>query len=138
MKYKTKQRQALLDYLRTVPGRHITVSDIRAHFARREKPIGMTTVYRQVEALVREGVLRKYVVDKNSAACFEYTGENPEERGALHCKCEHCGRLLHIPCGAFAELEQHLSGRHGFNLNPQRTVLYGRCEDCRPAENETE
>lgn len=131
MKYKTKQKEALLDFLETRRGEHITVAEIRAHFESQRQPIGTTTLYRQVDELVREGVLRKYVVDESSAACFEYTGEHPTEEPLVHCKCERCGKLLHIRCGQFTEMQRHISADHDFSVNPQRTVIYGLCADCR-------
>ena len=134
MKYNTKQKKALLDYLETARGRHVTVAEIRAHFEAQGCPIGTTTLYRQMDELVHEGVLRKYIVDENSAACYEYTGEEPSEEPIVHCKCEGCGKLLHIHCGQFASVQEHLSGGHGFAVNPRRTVLYGLCGKCRKLE----
>ena len=131
MKYKTKQRVALLEYLEATRDKHITVADIRAHFEAQGEPIGTTTLYRQVEDLVREGVLRKYIVDENSAACFAYVGEQPTETPFVHCKCERCGRLLHIRCGQFEDMQKHISGEHDFAVDPIRTVLYGICADCK-------
>lgn len=129
VKYKTRQRQALLDYFSSVKGQHVTVGDVCAYFQEQGAPIGKTTVYRQVEALAAEGVLRKYVIDESSAACFAFEEETPHCQ-ALHCKCEQCGKLLHLPADTFAAMERDLSGRHGFRLNRRRTVLYGLCEDC--------
>jgi len=131
MKYRTKQRAALLNFLETARGKHITVADIRAHFEAQGQPIGTTTVYRQVDELVREGVLRKYIVDENSAACFEYTGDQPTGAPFVHCKCQQCGRLLHIQCGQFEEMQKHIEGEHAFAVDPCRTVLYGLCAQCR-------
>lgn len=130
MKYKTKHRQALLQYLQSIKGRHITVSDIRAYFQAKGAPIGTTTLYRQVDELVQAGFLQKYIVDENSAACFEYTGESAAESGALHCKCEACGHLSHLACLPFSTVQQHLAEAYGFTLNPGRTVLYGLCAAC--------
>ena len=131
MKYNTKQKKALLDYLETVRGRHITLAEIRAHFEAQGNPIGTTTLYRQIDELVREGVLHKYIVDENSAACYEYTGEEPSGEPIVHCKCEGCGKLLHIRCGQFESVREHLSGEHDFVVDPRRTVLYGLCGKCR-------
>ena len=131
MKYNTKQKRALLDYLETVRGRHITVAEIRAHFEAQGSPIGTTTLYRQMDEMVRAGVLRKYIVDENSAACYEYTGEAVSGEPIVHCKCEGCGKLLHIRCGQFESVREHLSGEHNFAVDPRRTVLYGLCEKCR-------
>ena len=129
MKYKTKQRQTLLAYLETVRGRHVTVGDMLAHFRAEGQRIGATTIYRQVEELVREGALRKYIVDENSPACYEYAGDGTGD--AVHCKCEGCGRLFHIRCEHFDAMRQHLAGDHDFAVNPTRTVLYGLCDHCR-------
>ena len=108
-----------------------TVADIRAHFEAMGRPIGTTTLYRQTDELVREGLLRKYIVDENSAACFEYTGEQPAGEPLVHCKCEGCGKLLHIRCGQFEEMQRHISADHDFVVDSRRTVLYGLCDSCR-------
>ena len=107
------------------------MADIRAHFEALGHPIGTTTLYRQTDELVRAGLLRKYIVDENSAACFEYTGEQPTEEILVHCKCESCGKLLHIRCGQFEEMRRHISADHDFTVDARRTVLYGLCENCR-------
>ncbi len=130
--YKTKQRGILLDYLKTVPGEHITAGDVCAYFHDQGSPIGQSTVYRQLERLVDEGIVSKYVIDGSSAACFEYTGERAqtEKETCYHCKCEKCGRLVHLHCDEVAQLSEHLYEHHRFRLNPMRTVFYGLCEDC--------
>ena len=131
--YRTKQREALISYLRTVPGRHVTAGDICAHFAASGTPIGTATVYRQLEGLVDEGLVNKYIIDSGSPACFEFVGENVHIDGAAcyHCKCEKCGKLIHLRCEELSGLGEHLSLRHGFSVNPMRTVFYGVCADCR-------
>ena len=56
-KYKTKQREILLEYLESVPGIHITASDVCAYFKEQGASIGQSTVYRQLERLVEEGII---------------------------------------------------------------------------------
>jgi Fur family ferric uptake transcriptional regulator len=53
-KYKTKQREILLDYFKLVPGVHITASDVCDYLKEHGAPIGKSTVYRQLESLVDE------------------------------------------------------------------------------------
>ena len=131
-KYNTKQRSILLDYLKTIPGVHITAGDVCRYFRSNEIPIGQATVYRQLESLVDEGVIKKYNIDGSSAACFEYTGQDGHTDGesSYHCKCEKCGKLIHLHCGGLDEIQTHLSTEHRFKLDPVRTVFYGICEDC--------
>ena len=131
-KYKTKQREILLDYFAKVPGVHITASDVCEYFKSQGSPIGQSTIYRQLESLVDEGVINKYIIDGNSPACFEYTGMDVHNSGEVcfHCRCEKCGKLIHLHCGKLEGMQKHLSAYHQFTLNPMRTVFYGLCEQC--------
>ena len=132
-KYKTKQRETLIKYLETVPGVHITVNDVCDHFRSRGEAIGRATVYRQLERLVSEGVVNKYVIDGVSPACFEYMKEHAKGRDSevcYHCKCEKCGRVIHLHCDELSGTQAHLLAEHSFMLDPQRTVFYGLCEKC--------
>ena len=118
--YKTKQREQLLDYMKTVQGKHITVNDVCEYMHRQGSTIGQTTVYRQMERMVDEGIMQKYVIDANSPACFEYVGQEIHADGecCFHCKCEKCGRLIHMHCEELAMIPGHLMEHHQFLLNP--------------------
>ena len=135
-KYKTKQREEVLTYLKTVPGQHVTVADIVRYMRDKGSSVGTTTVYRQIERLVDEGVVMKYIVDANSPACFVYTPENLVAVGepCFHCKCESCGKLIHLHCEEIAMIQGHLRAEHGFVLDPKRTVFYGTCDACAALE----
>jgi len=131
-KYRTRQRDILIEYLETVPGKHITVSDVCDYFRQIGSPIGQSTVYRQLESMVDEGLVNKYIIDGTSPACFEYVGQEIHADGeyCFHCKCEKCGRLIHLHCEELAMIQGHLMEHHQFLLNPMRTVFYGVCEQC--------
>ncbi len=136
-KYKTKQSTLLLQYLETVPGVHITAGDVCEYLKKQETPISQSTVYRQLEALVDEGLLQKYIIDANSPACFEYVGKAAHEESdnltCFHCKCERCGKLIHLHCEELDEIREHMLLEHHFRIDPIRTVFYGLCEDCQKA-----
>lgn len=133
MGYNTKQREILLRYLESVPRAHITVGDVCEYFKAHGSSMGQATVYRQMERLVDEGLVSKYIVDTNSPACFEYIGksEHVGEGTCFHCRCEKCGTLIHMHCDELTVIKGHLLDEHGFKLDPLRTVFYGICEDCR-------
>ena len=133
--YETKQRKILMEYLRSTAGAHITAGDVCGYFRERGSSIGQTTVYRQLEKMVAEGIVSKYLIDSSSPACFEYIPEERQEQvqTCFHCKCEKCGRLIHMHCDELAAIEEHLSREHHFYLDPLRTVFYGVCEECRAA-----
>ena len=93
--------------------------------------MGVATIYRQLEQLVADGQMRKYLVDSSSAACFEYIGAQEGHARFVHCKCEKCGRILHIDRSEIEEMARLLEERSGFRMDNVQTVLYGVCGDCR-------
>ncbi|MBQ3967156.1 MAG: transcriptional repressor [Lachnospiraceae bacterium] len=132
LKYKTRQKEMLIDYLSSVEGEHITVNDVCEFFKSQGETIGQSTIYRHLESLVDEGIINKYVIDANSPACFEYMGRESHLAGEVcfHCKCEKCGCLIHLHCDELSEIGKHLYNEHHFKLDPKRTVFYGLCENC--------
>ncbi len=132
--YNTQQRAILLAYLESVQGTHVTVNDICRHFETTETPIGTTTIYRQLERLVTEGLVSKYRMEGTGAACFEYIGTQCHQPKCFHCKCESCGKLIHLQCEELSAIQAHIAQHHGFRWNTPKTVFYGVCEQCQTAE----
>lgn len=134
--YQTKQRDELLTYLESMSGQHITVNRICEYFKARGKSIGTTTVYRHLEKMVDQGIVTKYVIDAGSPACFEFVGtaSHHEDGVCYHCKCEICGKLVHMHCDELPQLQRHIRDHHGFTINPMRTVFYGVCDSCSAKE----
>ena len=117
-------------------GKHVTVSDICKYFKNQGSSIGITTVYRQLDRMVEQGLVAKYVVDGTSSACFEYLGhdEHCHKHVCFHCKCEKCGKVIHLECEEMTHLGEHMLADHGFQWDFTRTVFYGICEECREKE----
>ncbi len=138
--YKTRQREEILAFLKNAEDRHVTAEEVYLHLKEARSSVGKTTVYRQLEKLVDDGVLNKFITGLNAPACFEYI--DPDDCGAeqacYHLRCEKCGRLIHLHCGEVTELSHHIMEEHGFLIDPRRTVFYGICEDCRQTAAGTE
>ena len=131
IQYKTKNRQLLLDYLADTHGRHVTVQEICEHFKGLGVSMGTTTVYRQLERFVEEGLVNKYLSDGNGGASFEYVDrEDCGEHTCFHCKCEKCGTLIHLHCHELEAIQKHIFAHHGFKLDSLKTVFFGVCEQC--------
>ena len=137
-KYKTRQRETLIRYLKAAPEGHVTAFDVCDYLRGQGESIGQSTVYRQLESLVDEGVVNKYTVDPNTPACFEYVGVESHEGAPVcfHCKCVNCGKLIHLHCDEMQEIRTHLLREHGFLMNSMRTGFYGLCEECLKAQTE--
>ena len=122
-RYKTKQKDQLTAYLRDRSGVHVTAAEIH---------LGMATIYRHLDQLVADGLVRKYIIGATGSACYEYVGERADDMvDCFHCKCEKCGKLIHLHCDELKELQRHIDQKHGFVIDPMMTVFYGICDNCR-------
>lgn len=125
-KYKTKQKEMVLDLFRNNPGRHFTASEIC-----KSLDVGQATVYRKLEDLVSEGYLEKFITDPTSPACFELSEHEGHREHCHHMRCTECGSLIHLQCEELDDITRHLLAEHGFEIDMHRTVFYGLCEECR-------
>lgn len=136
--YKTKQKSAILEYLKQNDNQHITAEQIIDYFKQIGNPIGKSTVYRALDNLVQENIIRKYALaNRSESACFQYVNQNECCQEHYHMKCTVCGMLIHIDCDEIKELTDHIFKDHKFKLDACKTILYGVCENCmKNSENE--
>ena len=127
MAYKTRQRELILGFIKQNAGSHLTADNIAD--ALKSEGVGKTTVYRYLEKLCGEGLVRKYILQEGKSACYQYS-ENADCDSHFHLKCLKCGCLLHLECDYLSDLKEHISGHHGFIIDGSRTVFYGICEVC--------
>ena len=126
--YKTRQRELILDYLKNSDKPHVTAGDIAAHLRETEN-VGTATVYRQLDKMVTDGLVRKYSLD--GGACYQYVGGGGDCHEHFHLKCLNCGALIHVDCEFLSGLGPHILEHHGFQVDNSRTVMYGLCRKCR-------
>lgn len=116
------------------PGVHMNVWEIHAKLEEKGTSVGLTTLYRNLDRMVDEGLVNKYTIDGHGPACYEFIDRTGECGESYHCRCEICGKLIHLHCDEVAGLRDHMLKEHGFRLDPKRTVFYGVCPDCIAAE----
>ncbi len=123
--YNTKQKKLILDYIKSRDGATSAAGIVSALNASGER-ISPATVYRRLEKMVDEGIIRKYITDKE--ACFQYVGNGCN--GHFHLKCTLCDRLFCVDCDYLSGMEKHILSEHGFTVDNRRTVMYGVCGQC--------
>ena len=128
--YKTKQKSAIMQCIQIIGDKHFTIDSVCEILLQRGENVGRTTVYRCVEKLSKDGVLRKYAAVSGESTCYQYVGENKHCHEHFHLKCEKCGSLIHMECHEMESFAKHIKSNHGFCLNPLKTVIYGICEAC--------
>ncbi|MCL2153016.1 MAG: transcriptional repressor [Oscillospiraceae bacterium] len=128
--YNTKQREAIVNYIISLEGAHVTAAQIVKHFGNEAVSIGRTTVYRYLDKMTENGELQRYTTDGISGACYQYIKQRENCQDHLHLKCEGCGKLQHLECNAMGDIKRHVFYSHFFEVNSMKTVLYGMCDNC--------
>lgn len=129
LKYKTKQSIAILEYLESINGAHVTVGQIKEYFSNNDICIGTTTIYRNLDKLMSQGKVKKYYLNNFSGACYQYIDNSPKTNH-YHFICEKCNRIIHIQCDMLDEANNHINSSHNFDVNKSKTIFYGTCENC--------
>lgn len=126
MKYSTRQRTSLLEYLKANPDRCFTVREIIAESG---LDMGEATVYRALAGFVGEGTVKKYIAGDGGGAIYQYVA-NDDCESHFHLKCLSCGRLFHTECEVIGEMVCHIEAEHGFRVDAVHTTIYGVCREC--------
>lgn len=138
MAYQTQQRKRLLAYLTEHADEPLPVAAIAAGLSAADASApGTSTVYRQMEKLVDEGLVKRFVRGHSRQFLYQLTGGEPC-RHHLHLKCIKCGQLEHLDAAVSARIENEVRSESSFLLDQGETVLYGCCEHCRESEDAKE
>lgn len=130
MGYATKQSRQIESCLKENADRHLTADEVFLLLQEKNAAVGRTTVYRHLEKLYADGVLRKFLGGENDSACFQYVEKSAQCKLHYHLKCTCCGTLFHTECAFLNKLSAHIYQEHGFSVDGSKTVLYGLCRSC--------
>ncbi len=128
--YSTRQKRELLSFLKARSMQHFSVDEVVFELRERGEKIGRSTVYRYLELLAEQGVVRKYQ-GVQGITQYQHVEDASGCDGHFHMLCSRCGNLLHVDCSLMRAMSEHLMKDHGFQLDPRDTILVGVCEKCR-------
>lgn len=135
--YATRQQQEILRCLQGFK-KFVTVDAVYEQLLKEEIKVGRATVYRFLERLEEEGLVVKCKAADSSHTEYRYLPDSHDHESHKHEDTESTGRLCCVICGKVFPLHcmqlegfsRHIFNEHGFILEPEKTVLYGRCESC--------
>lgn len=134
----TLPRQAILDLLSRTSG-HLTAKEIYASLHKSHPGLGLTTVYRTLDLLVRSGLVARFAFGGGESR-FEF---NPAEKKEHHhhLVCTRCGIIINYKDFVEEELdlikktETILAKKYGFTILDHNIEFYGLCQKCRQESN---
>lgn len=126
-KYNTKQKELILSCLISNREKSITVNEISNYLNSKNTSVGITTIYRYLESLEKEGKIKKF--NESITSKYQYIDKlNCQHH--YHLKCNNCGKLIHLECDEINELNSHIIKEHGFKMDNNKTIIYGVCSEC--------
>jgi Fur family transcriptional regulator, ferric uptake regulator len=104
--------------------RHRSAEELAAEVKAQAPDVNRSTIYRNLEELVRLGVVDRAHIGGGPAAYHLASAAHG------HLACEKCGSITEVPDELFDGLAGSLGERYGFTVDPHHFALAGRCADC--------
>jgi len=119
----TGQRRAICAALVRFHDQHLTVSALREKAqAEAQSAIDLSTVYRTIDALEQEGLIRH--VHLGHGPSILHLSDPPDHH---HLVCEVCGKTEDIPLSELEAMIAAVEEAHGFVADSVHFALVGRC-----------
>ncbi|WP_457640329.1 Fur family transcriptional regulator [Persephonella sp.] len=125
---QTKQRKAILDVLEHAEF-PIHAEDIFMKLKEKGINISLSTIYRNLEMLTKEGLVVKSYMMNEDKARFAL----PDKKNYL--VCEKCGKIVIIDNCPFDKFKEELIEVHGFDITGHSIEVYGICPECQTKSN---
>lgn len=121
----TAQRLAIAEIM-LGSERHLSADDVALELANRESGIGLATVYRTIDLLVKSGL----VVERDFGEGFRRYEPARDVPHHEHLLCTVCGRVKEFRDERLERMTTIVAEANGYARQRHRLVIYGVCDDC--------
>ena len=104
--------------------KHRSAEDLAAQVRAQAPDVNISTIYRNLDELVRLGVVDRTHLGGGPAAYHLASATHG------HLVCEQCGSMTEVPSELFLDVTETLAARYGFAAAPHRFAVIGRCSAC--------
>lgn len=132
--YTTKLYSMILEFFTNNHEKALTAGDVFSYVHSQNEKINRATVYRNLDKLISEGKILKYVTDDGKMASYILRDETHKCGEHFHLQCSECGKVIHLDCGYVDDFIKHISEEHGFDLRCSSSIIFGKCRECSKKE----
>jgi Fur family ferric uptake transcriptional regulator len=119
----TSQRDAIIDALLAVSGKHVTIEELLNAVRKKNPNVGYATVYRTLMLLVDAEIVSQRHFGEGQSL-FELADEHHHD----HIICTQCNRIIEFENENIERLQEKVAEQFKFTLSGHRMELYGICE----------
>ena len=120
----TRQRAAVSRLLDEI-GEFRTAQELHEELRRRGDAIGLTTVYRTLQALSEAGEVDVLRTGSGESAYRRCSAHHHH-----HLVCRHCGRTVEVEGPAVERWAERVAAEHGFRDVSHTVEIFGSCAGC--------
>ena len=125
----TRQRVAVAEIL-FASDDHPSAELLRRRLSQRGAHVGMATLYRTVDALVRSGLAREHDFGEGFKR-YEAVRERAEH---AHLVCRRCARVTEFSNERLERMLRLTADEHRFQYERHKVEVHGVCAECRTRE----
>src|SRR5512146_2315938 len=123
---KTYQKDLILETFLNTEG-HLSVEDIYSLVKKKDKKVGVVTVFRTLKSLTACGIAREITLG-DGLTRFEHSYHHPHHH---HIVCTECHKAIEFVSPELERIQEEIIRRYHFQPLHHRFQTYGICEDCR-------
>ena len=123
---KTYQKDLILETFLNNEG-HLSVEDIYALVKKKDKKVGVVTVFRTLKSLTACGMAREITLG-DGLTRFEHSYHHPHHH---HIVCTECHKAIEFVCPELQAIQDEILRNYHFQPIHHRFQTYGICEECR-------
>jgi Fur family ferric uptake transcriptional regulator len=123
----TRQRTAVAGVLEDLDAFR-SAQQIHAELVARGESVGLTTVYRTLQALAEAGEVDSLLLDDGEAVYRRCQGATHHH----HLVCRSCGATVEVDGPAVERWADRVAAEHGYDDVSHTLEIFGRCAACRP------
>lgn len=122
---QTKQKQFILDILKN-SDRPMSINDIYIAITKELPSIAKSTIYRNIDALLKQNLIDKYYLADNE---LFYQIKDSAHDHKHYVICDQCKRMFDLPLCPIHEIEDAME-KEGFMISEHYIQITGTCKDC--------
>lgn len=130
---KTYQKDLILETFLSSEG-HLSVEDVYGLVKKKDKRVGIVTVFRTLKSLTACGIAREIMLG-DGLTRFEHSYHHPHHH---HIVCTECQKAIEFLSPDLERVQTEIVGKYRFQPVHCRFQIYGICEDCREQRESVE
>lgn len=128
--YSTVSRKKIMEYLVNNSDKAVNVQDINVNLIEQGCGVNITTIYRYLDKLTKDGSVMKYTSEDGNQAVYQYVSPTNNCEAHLHMKCTKCGLICHLDMPIMSSFSKQVKDSHGFDIQCRNSIIYGVCRNC--------